>query len=306
MNKTIKAAFFVLAGFILEILQNAIGTLFFEEYIKNKSWETYWSAFLARTSLEGTLANVLILTFVVWAIWAIRKYKTLLNRLGYADSLGLKNAAGINSERSRIWQTRFKSSNNIDKLDILGATGFNTFAKKEQENHLNAPLLNTIQGFPQNKPIRVLLLDPRSKYFSIRVNDLNKVDPHINLKTYFEETRRAVDFCHSQASEHKKNIRWRFYDRPPIWKLIITNDVVWQQLYVEKCHVERTPVNIFLRPTEPSNYLQGLIDPSRKIDTESNFYDAFNKIFDGLWDQFQKTENQIPQFSWISNGNSPS
>ncbi len=137
---------------------------------------------------------------------------------------------------------------NPTELDILGVTGWNTFASD------NAPLRKLVDSFTGN--LRILLLSPDSDGFKRRVEDLalmqdNTVseDQHKTLtevlKKEFDDTIKYCERLAKKPVSRLRSIEVKSYEDKPIWKLLFANDHVWVQQYDVHHHVADTPSFVF-------------------------------------------------------------
>ena len=137
---------------------------------------------------------------------------------------------------------------NATELDILGVTGWNTFASEK------APLRKFVDSFTGH--LKILLLAPESKGFESRVEDLASAQSgtvseaeRLNLtealKREYEDT---IKYCKGLAKKPKSRLRSievKIYQDRPIWKLLFANDHVWVQQYDTYHHVAETPSFVF-------------------------------------------------------------
>jgi hypothetical protein len=118
-------------------------------------------------------------------------------------------------------------------INILGATGFQTFARKDSTG--KAMLRDVIEKKIVGE-IKILLLNPNSAQTKMRANALG-----VPLHEYQREIINSVQFLEELKSKGK-NIALKFYTQRPIWKMIILDDFLWLQYYHPTTHVESTPV----------------------------------------------------------------
>lgn len=221
----------------------------------------YEAVFLShRWVFSATVVWFVISITLLYKIFSSRKYKNLVNRLGATCAENMSEQDYTYSERRKIIKTYSPEFNRSKKILVLGATGFHTFAKPgdQREDEDNSALLRPVLEALSNDKTRcdnvevdILLLHPDSKYAEERVKTLH---PSQTLAEYKEEIRISLLECQKFKKEIPK-LRCFVYDRPLIWKLIITDDFAWQQFYKEGTHAEHSRINIFSNITESGNAL---------------------------------------------------
>lgn len=197
---------------------------------------------------------------LIYAVYSSRKYKNLALRLGASCAENMKAEDYSYAERRKIVKNYSAQFHESKKLYVLGATGFHTFAKRRdsrEDNDTSALLRPVIDSLSVDKTrcneieIDILLLHPKSKYAAQRVKGLN---PPQTLDEYQEEIMTSLRACLNFKKE-LPNLRCFVYDRPLIWKLIITDSFAWQQFYKEGTHAEHSRINIFTNLPESGNAL---------------------------------------------------
>jgi hypothetical protein len=128
----------------------------------------------------------------------------------------------------------------------MGATGKSTFGSD------NSPLCEVIKNY--GGPISILLVAPESPGFMARTRDLA-----ISKESYAKEIFDCIDHCKSLLKESRKEISVRLYLDEPIWKMVVTNRVLWIQHYRAGEHVDDTPLYGFQFRGEKSNIQNGFI-----------------------------------------------
>lgn len=157
------------------------------------------------------------------------------------------------------------ASQNESPLWILGATGKDTFSDP------GAPLHKTLKEY--QGPIKVLLLRPNSFGFSHRVNQIRTNPGH-----YINDIVCSINFC-SELKRAGKPIELKLYDTMPIWKMLMTPQVLWVQHYSSECHVDNTPAYGFALGLKKATILNG-----------------FKSVFEKRWSQDGSTSVDLDRF----------
>jgi hypothetical protein len=254
------------------------------------------------TAVSIILGMVCLYFFIKITFWYIPEIVELrqnIDRVGLLETLVPVDPEKLITDRKKLWDLYFsKTSSPTEFINILGINGEMTFSKQALDlvgqKAEAAPLRDTLEKVDNEIKIKVLFLSPDSEYFKLRVFELfpAKEDELANdhkkrLRSeeikFRAQTKSAVKFL-KEMQKKKKKIEWRFYSRPPVWKLIITNNFVWQQIYPKGIHVEYSQTNIFSANSKDSKQI--------------GLYSGFHTIFDLLWDQFESTSNRnVPPIS---------
>jgi hypothetical protein len=133
-------------------------------------------------------------------------------------------------------------------LRLLGANGDETFGG------IRSGLYQTLDKFKY--PIQVILIDPSCDDMLTRTKDLGMDRDQYRQAIFTSVGRLNVVGGHTQVD-------WRFYDRYPVWKFIITDHSAWVSYYPPKKHVHETTVFRFDKTNDEN-------DIYRLIDTEFN------------------------------------
>ncbi len=268
-----------------------------------KTFETLYT-YLESNLLEPIPAfTALTITFAVTTLFfaykilfkyipEILELQKNIDRVGLYETLVPVDQGNLMADRKVLWDLYFEEEGVVKNfIDILGITGEMTFSKQASETTPQkveaAPLRQTLDKINKTLHVRVLLLSPKSQHFVKRVNDLypclanEKVKDYkkrllIETEVFFKQTEAAIAYLKQKRVDGFK-VSWQFYDRPPVWKLIITKNFVWQQIYPQGVHVEYAQTNIFSSTAEGAS--------------ESGLYSGFKTIFDLLWGQFSETLN---------------
>lgn len=167
--------------------------------------------------------------------------------------------------------TQFIETTMPTELQILGATGWHTFADE------NAPLRALVDSFTGH--LKILLIDPtsdgtRNRIDEISIGPTGSIDPvrRKDIETEFmNELNKTIEYCQSLAKKPSvslASIEVRGYVEKPIWKLILANNFAWVQHYKIGTHVAKTPMYVFSHNDHPD---------------ETSFFYAFRSVFNRRW-----------------------
>jgi hypothetical protein len=229
-----------------------------------------------------------VLLFLVVAVLALSLFVlTLLPYKQLCLRLGARSAENFRSQRNpyrsrRLFIKRLERHFlSTSTLRILGATGLKTIGFVDPVDPNNKALLHDLFVGPKLRGVEidVLLLDPNSDYMIARARTLyDNSDLEIkNSKSwsqyvaeYRDEIIQSIEYC-AALQVNLPKLRCYIYDNTPIWKLILTDKLVWQQSYPARAHVENSWVNIFENPGDDG-------------DQKNALYPPFSKLFDLLRD----------------------
>lgn len=152
-------------------------------------------------------------------------------------------------------------------IQILGATGYNTFAKKDSSG--NAFLREALEA--STGEIKIMLLHPCSLQAKVRANSLG-----VTLRSYQDEILESIEFLHELKNKGKP-VALKLYTQKPIWKMIVLDDTLWLQYYNPNKHVEHMPVYGLSRNSQEHNY--NLFDPLYSVFLKKWQFDN-NPIYD--------------------------
>lgn len=123
----------------------------------------------------------------------------------------------------------------VKSIEMIGATGYNTFAKPEHAEGKAAILRDALENIIIGD-IKILLLHPESKYARMRARALGVI-----IGTYKHEIHNSINFL-KELKNKGKSVSLKLYKQKPIWKMIILDDFLWLQFYDPRFHVEKMPV----------------------------------------------------------------
>jgi hypothetical protein len=150
------------------------------------------------------------------------------------QAVGLMSFRPHNNEKEKDWTSYVDLLNGTSdtQLSILGAAGYETFTSE------NAPLHDYINQ--TNAEIRILLLNPKSKFFKNRCSNVG-----VNEAKYAGWIYDSIEFCKRLKIEKNKTIELRLYDDYPIWKMVFSPEYMWLQHYKKDKHVKEMHVYFF-------------------------------------------------------------
>jgi hypothetical protein len=221
---------------------------------------------------------VLVLSLVVSSLLP---YRRLCCRLGARSAQNFRSQRDPFKSRGAFFKRLEKHFMSTSQLRILGATGLKTIGFVDPVDPTNKALLHDLFVGPKLRgtSIDVLLLDPNSDYMIARARTLYD-NSSLEIRSsksaaqfvneYRDEILQSIEYCAGLAANLPK-LRCYTYDNTPIWKLILTDHLVWQQSYPAKAHVENSWVNIFENPPDGN-------------DEKNALYPPFSKLFDLLRD----------------------
>jgi hypothetical protein len=237
------------------------------------------------------VAWLIVTIMLFFRAYSLGKYKALAARLGavYAENMGKGRLSY--DRRAEIVEHHQKSFLDSEKLYILGATGLRTFVQqKDPVQDAGAPaILRPVFDLLVNDKQRsskinvdILLIHPDSRFVKERAPLL--LDPKQTIEEYQLEIRKAIDHCVTLKKDLPK-LRCFLYDRPPIWKLILTDEFVWQQFYKDGIHVEHSRINIFKNTAKERQADNALYTPFLKL---------FELLRDSACQELDLTKGLVP------------
>ncbi len=144
------------------------------------------------------------------------------------------------------------------------ANGWETFGDA------NSPLHGALRNFSGD--VKVILLHPESTHA-----DTRSASARENRANYKINTKKSTQVCRKLKSENK-SISLALYDWYPVWKMIISNDMLWLQHYEDGKPVDTTPVYSFSRTPTPGS-----------------LYHPFLSDFLRMWDRAEKLDLSLSE-----------
>lgn len=211
--------------------------IFWIAYV-GSTYYTFSGKYISSLPRVSKISICVFVTFMVLAAYFFYKLfqKTKLQNILIANS-GLfyfrKNTIEKDKkENERLLLEEIKTTKNIE---IIGATGYNTFAKPEHAGENAAILRDAIEKDVMGE-IKILLLHPRGKFTRMRASSLG-----VPIETYKQEIYNSIAFL-KELRGRGKSISLKLYKQRPVWKMIIIDKFLWLQHYVSNLHVESSPV----------------------------------------------------------------
>ena len=144
-----------------------------------------------------------------------------------ADALLNAKALKIKGGVVKMMEKHFNNSNTIQLLAIRGARMMGS--DRSIINYLISNLPKSWEG-----EIQILLLDPDSEYLKERALELKKRDP----ADFAIECKSSIRNIFTLQDRYNVNVEVRIYDRKPIIRTIIFDDLALLSYYIgEKGHI---------------------------------------------------------------------
>ncbi len=208
-------------------------------------WASFWE--WARVYVPMHWDRFLWSSAAIMGAWALithgypfikrsMKRRILVRRVGIRAFL----PRNTDQEKRESWDDcarHLKDANN-DVILISGANGWATFGSSE------APLHEVVKSF--GRSIKILLVFPYSEAIEMRAANVD-----VDVNDYRNELVKTLSFC-KQLKNKGSDIEVRFFDWPPVWKMIFSHDRLWLQHYESGKHVDNTPAYSFDRSPNPS------------------------------------------------------
>jgi len=209
-------------------------------YILNQWWPKVQSNANFLLATEIGLASILALLFNLAKIAWDGRQKVRIARL--ASLVYARNGGGG-------WLTRWRERALVKRLPaardafVLTLTGYDTFVS--DESLLRGSLEKAYE-------VRVMLLSPVGMHVRRRADSL---PPDITVLTLQIEIEASIAYL-SGLRRLGKQVKLKFYEEEPFWKVVVLGDHVW----VQHCHsgypVSQQPEYVFaLHHREPRNGL---------------------------------------------------
>jgi hypothetical protein len=209
-------------------------------YILNQWWPKVESNASFLLASEIGLASILALLFNLAKIAWDGRQKVRIARL--ASLVYARNGG-------RGWLTRWRERVLVKQLPaardafVLTLTGYDTFVSDE------SLLRGTLEKAYE---VRVMLLSPVGMHMRRRADSL---PPDITVLTLQTEIEASIAYL-SGLRRLGKQVKLKFYEEEPFWKVVVLGDHVW----VQHCHsgfqVSQQPEYVFaLQHREPRNGL---------------------------------------------------
>lgn len=136
-----------------------------------------------------------------------------------------------------------KESLKCARINILGASGWNTFGKE------NSPLHEALKTCDE---VNVILINPSSEYLVMRAKDVA-----LDTNAYKQEVVDSIEYLKSlrTCGDNPERLKLKMYDSYPVFKYIFLGRYVWVQKYPSGGHVRDSPIIAYQRtPSETGVY----------------------------------------------------
>ena len=201
-------------------------------------------------SPSGLALLVIALFFVVILIFVISVtlYIKNTNRANQTRKMGLCDVASFDhlSDQLDKYQARKNFFHQYrpdilasSRIDMLLASGYQTIARDGRDGQIEAPLRFVFENAPKKGKIRVLLADPMSEFSRERCRKL-----YGDEDQYSKDIALALSFLKEKKNEGL-DVEVRTYSRPLVWKLIVVDNLIFQQTYPEQDHGDFTAIKVF-------------------------------------------------------------
>ncbi len=181
-------------------------------------------------ALVGTLAGL------AWV--QVPRVRNLLRGARYMEAVGLRGYFHPQSKElptSAAWELIKASASTPhgrEHMRILGASGWNTFVKKE------APLYDVVRNYEGR--LEIALLHPDSPFLADRAASVEQ-----SIEVYRREIERTIRYV-TALQKTNKSLDLRLYNNMPNWKLVMVGGMSLTQYYRPGEHVQDTPVVLWV------------------------------------------------------------
>ena len=232
---------------------------------------SYFFEIFANT--EFSIPFLLLLHFTVFVFLL---FFLLINLRRIINKIILVNKSGIcyhrpnncSDDRSKIEKTIKKELENNVNIKILGATGYNTFGRKDSFLHDAINSTNVVA-------ITVLLLDPYKENPGI-VERVRQLKDETTIDSYIQEINKSI-VALRELETAGKNVRLYFYRKLPVWKLFITPNKLLVGKYRPGTHIADSEIFGFSISQDQNN---------------RNFYNYYLEIFDNFTKKIEKSRGR--------------
>lgn len=184
---------------------------------------------ISTTKLSFSLAGIIVVGTALYKISKGLNSRIRVYRYAKVFHVRPNTTTGDKTKNKKFLLDQCKKAKGVC---IIGATGYQTFARKDAEG--NAILRNVFEEIIGE--INILLLNPNGTHTKSRAKALG-----VPFSEYMQQIINSVNFLKELITKGK-NVHLKFYSQRPIWKMIILDDFLWLQYYHPTMHVEHTPV----------------------------------------------------------------
>ena len=208
--------------------------------------------------------------FVFILIFSLLRLRIIFKKVRLAKKSGIcyHRPNNCSADRLKIEQTiKYEIENSVN-IKILGATGYNTFGRKDSFLHDAINSTNVAE-------ITVLLLDPYKDNPGI-VERVRQLNDGTTIEHYIQEINKSV-VALRELEKAGKNVRLYFYRKLPEWKLFIIPSKLWVGKYRPGTHIADSEIFGFSISQDQNN---------------RNFYNYYLEIFDNFTKKIEKSRGR--------------
>lgn len=229
------------------------------------------------------IVTIIVVSFVKMAGYFFRTW--MKRRRNLNELATIKEGSGIfyynqnNTEQEVTKNKEFllEQFSKATILDIIGATGYNTFTRKDGTGEaVLRTAFEKVQG-----EIRILLVNPDFDHTSPENIQTRPKSLGMSWDDYKNEILKSIQFLKT-LKDQGKNIALKFYCQQPVWKIIRADDFMWLQHYKNAKHVENMPVYGIEREQSYNN--ETLFEPLHSV-FEKKWYNDKNPEYDFTSDE---------------------
>lgn len=211
-----------------------------------------------RTIVVFVALNLFALTsMVLLAVHIIaRMQKGLLGYKAIVQSCGIQGFHPLETpeEKKAGWGACVERIAEVRRTELCLAvfTGASTFSGEPRDAAQNYPPLR--KALEDHKgALRILVMQPECAAWEQYIQEFGRGNRAAEeqfrdeLKTAYEWTLRFCDHLARKQAYQLKSIEVRTYDRPPLWKLVITGNHIWLQHYIQGRRADDLPAYVVRR-----------------------------------------------------------
>lgn len=214
--------------------------------------------------ISPTVVATLIMT-VAALLGVVLNQKRRLSRYGVAKFTGHDSPRDKRRALLQLTEDVEGASRIGSRLLLLGETGKDTFSTHA------SPLFEILKTY--KGAIKILLIQPESVGFKDRCDSMI-----IAPSAYLGEILDSLDFCKHLLVDLGRSVEVRLYTSTPIWKMIVTEQILWLQHYRKDTRTDDMPVHCFEFRDDGAEIFEGLkavfrkrwqLDPYKVVDLKT-------------------------------------